>query len=173
MLLRAVALEEPHVAAVHGHDEVELREVLLAHLSRAHRAQVVAAPHGVRLRAGVGRLADEVVVTAGRRDLDALLQPDAAHEVGEDACRRGRAADVDGADEEDFHSEASATPNTRFFSSASWSRALAACSNSRFLACCSMRFSSALISRASCFSDMLSMRASKRPSSNAACPASP
>src|SRR5690606_8708469 len=162
MLLRAGALEEPQVAAVHGHDEVELREVLLAHLARAQRAQVVAAPQGVRLRTGVGRLADVVVVRAGRLDLDALLQPDAAYEVGEDACRRGRAADVAGADKEDFHSEASATPKTRFFSSASWSRALAACSNSRFLACCSMRFSSALISRASCLSDMLSRSEERR-----------
>src|SRR5512146_1523465 len=58
--------------------------------------------------------------------------------------------------DERFHSDASATPKAFFFSSASRSRARAASSNSRFLACCSIFFSSALISRASCFSDIAS-----------------
>src|SRR5437870_7828365 len=56
------------------------------------------------------------------------------------------------------HSEASATPNTRFLSSPSLSRAFAASSNSRFFACSSIFFSSASISRAICFSDRKSTR---------------
>ena len=54
------------------------------------------------------------------------------------------------------HSDASATPKAFFFSSARRSLAFAASSNSRFLACCSIFFSSAFISRASCFSDIAS-----------------
>lgn len=61
-----------------------------------------------------------------------------------------------GTDEQHPHSEASATPNTRFLSSPSWSRAFAASSNSRFFACSSIFFSSARISRAICFSDIAS-----------------
>src|SRR5205814_2170426 len=47
---------------------------------------------------------------------------------------------------------AASTPKIFFFSSVSWSRTFAACSNSRFLAWASIFFSSALISRAICFS---------------------
>ena len=53
---------------------------------------------------------------------------------------------------EPHYSDASSTPKTRFFSSESSSRALAASSNSRFRAWVSIFFSSAFISRASCFS---------------------
>src|SRR6267378_2697064 len=73
-----------------------------------------------------------------------------------DHHRLGRARALGGhqehEDSEPHYSDASSTPNTRFLSSASSSRALAASSNSRFLACASIFFSSALISRASCFS---------------------
>src|SRR5262245_6808752 len=62
------------------------------------------------------------------------------------------------------YSEASSTPNMRFFSSARRSRAAAASSNSRLRACSSIFFSSALISRAICFSESDSMRASSRAS---------
>src|SRR6266852_1548527 len=67
-------------------------------------------------------------------------------------ARVGRLAEM--IDEQHPHSEASATPNTRFLSSLSWSRAFAASSNSRFFACSSIFFSSARISRAICFSDI-------------------
>jgi hypothetical protein len=61
-----------------------------------------------------------------------------------------------GADEQHLHSDASSTPKTFFFRSASRLRTRAASSNSRLRACSSIFFSSVLISRAICFSDIAS-----------------
>src|SRR5207237_5954757 len=126
------------------------------HLARSQLAQVVAAPLRVVLGPLVGRLAGVIVVRARRLDLDGIVQARLAHHVPEHSGRGRRAANIAGANEENFHSEASSTPKIFFLSSASRSRAFAASSNSRFFACSSIFFSSSLISRAICFSAMVS-----------------
>src|SRR5258707_9951090 len=105
-------------------------------------------PYTTLFRSPVRGFADVIAVRARRLDLDRLRQARLAHEMGEHAGGGRRAADIAGTDEENLHSDASATPKMCFLSSVSWSRAFAASSNSRLRACSSIFFSSALISRA-------------------------
>ena len=155
VLRRRNAPQYLQVPAVHGEDQLEGLEIVRRYLARAQPAEIVAAAPRVLLRALIRRLADVVVVRPGRIDADLVGQARLTHQPPHDAVGGRRAADVAGADEENAahrYSDASATPNTCFFSSASWSRIFAACSNSRFFACSSIFFSSCLISRAICFS---------------------
>src|SRR5258706_13793838 len=67
--LRALGLhrtQDAQVRAVHGEDVVERVEILLADLRGALLAQVVAALRGVLERARIRRLADVIVMRAGR-----------------------------------------------------------------------------------------------------------
>ena len=86
------------MAAVHRHDEVERLEVAPRHLPRALRAQVVAAPARVVLRAPVGRMPD--VPVAGARRLDVHFDARLLRQVPQHALGGRRAADVAGADEQ-------------------------------------------------------------------------
>ena len=119
---RRDALQDGEVPAVHGEDQIEGLEILRHDLACAQLAEIVAAPPRVLLRAGIGRLAGMIVVGPGRLDAHGSRQARIVHESPHDAIGRRRAADVAGADEQNAahrYSDASATPNTCFFSSAS------------------------------------------------------
>jgi transcriptional regulator with XRE-family HTH domain len=91
------ALERAQMAAVHRQDQIELGEIARPHLPRAKRAQVIAAPLRVVLRALIGRRAHMPVADAGRLDVE--LESLLCREVPQHRFRRRRAADVAGADE--------------------------------------------------------------------------
>src|SRR5262249_53868391 len=146
----AQSLEDPQVPVVHREQQIEIREVFLRHLPRSQARNVVAAFFRMRDRAAVGRFPDVIVMRSGGIDLN--VQVFSFYQFLQYAFPRRGTANVPCANHQELHSGASSTPKTRLRSSASWSRALAAFSNSRFFAKSSICFSSALISRASCFS---------------------
>lgn len=98
------ALQRAQMSPIHRQDHVEFVEVVRTHLPRALRAQVVAAPAGMVLRALVRRLADVPVAKAG--GFHPKLDPGLHAQGSQDPFRRRRAANVAGADEQDrapFH----------------------------------------------------------------------
>jgi len=85
--------------SIHRQDAVERIEVLSQNLPRAQRAEIVAAPQGMRLGARVGRLADVIVVRAGRIDAHPVRETRLTQLVQQYAVRGGRSTDVACADE--------------------------------------------------------------------------
>jgi len=96
------------VRAVHGQQEVELREVGVGDLA-GEPAKLGPAPPGGGGRALVGRAAHVVGGGARAVDLDLVLQPRVGDEAAHDALGGRRAADVAQADEEDPHARAGYT----------------------------------------------------------------
>ncbi len=142
----------------------QIEEVIGIDAARTQCAQVIASPLGSGLRAFVGRVTEVITVRARRIDGDHVGEPSGGQPVTKDAVGAGGAANVAHADEENggrFHafgtnsaSLAPSVPKTSALTCNNWSRALAAFSNSRLRACSCICFSSFLISRANCFSDM-------------------
>lgn len=80
---RAQRLKQRMIAAIHCDNVVEFVEIPSAYLASAQLAHVVAAPARRVLGAVIRRLADVVIVRAGRVAFDEIIQPGFAHRAPE------------------------------------------------------------------------------------------
>src|SRR5690606_14487329 len=104
ILGRRAPFELIDVLFIHGEDQVEPREIVAAHLSRAQRRNIDPTPSRSLDRTAIRRITDVIIVRTGRIDFDGDIGRALGEHPTENALGARRAANIAHAAKQDSHS---------------------------------------------------------------------